>query len=49
MQGRAYHRGRIVVLDRTRLEEAACECYHAIRRRTDAVFEQRTVRRAAEG
>jgi CRP-like cAMP-binding protein len=33
-----YHRGHIAVLDRSRLEEAACECYSAIRRRTDAVF-----------
>ena len=23
----AYHRGRITVLDRERLEQAACECY----------------------
>lgn len=33
-----YHRGHIAVLDRSRLEETACECYSAIRRRTDAVF-----------
>jgi CRP-like cAMP-binding protein len=33
-----YHRGHIVVLDRARLEETACECYAAIRRRTEAVF-----------
>jgi CRP-like cAMP-binding protein len=33
-----YHRGHVVVLDRARLEETACECYAAIRRRTDAVF-----------
>jgi CRP-like cAMP-binding protein len=30
-----YRRGHIVVLDRVRLEDAACECYRAIRRRTD--------------
>lgn len=45
----SYRRGRISVLDRTRLEEAACECYHTIRRRTDAVFAQPSVRRSAEG
>jgi len=33
-----YHRGHIVVLDRARLEETACECYAAIRRRTEVVF-----------
>jgi CRP-like cAMP-binding protein len=33
-----YHRGRIEVVDRIKLEEAACECYGTIRRRTDAVF-----------
>jgi CRP-like cAMP-binding protein len=33
-----YHRGRIEVVDRLKLEEAACECYGTIRRRTDAVF-----------
>jgi CRP-like cAMP-binding protein len=33
-----YHRGRIEIVDRLKLEEAACECYHTIRRRTDAVF-----------
>jgi CRP-like cAMP-binding protein len=30
-------RGHIVVLDRTRLEDAACECYRAIGLRTDNV------------
>jgi CRP-like cAMP-binding protein len=34
----SYRRGHIVVPDRAKLEEAACECYRAIRRRTDAVF-----------
>jgi CRP-like cAMP-binding protein len=33
-----YHRGHVLVLDRAGLEETACECYAAIRRRTDAVF-----------
>jgi CRP-like cAMP-binding protein len=33
-----YHRGRIEIIDRPKLEEAACECYGTIRRRTDAVF-----------
>jgi CRP-like cAMP-binding protein len=33
-----YHRGHIEIVDRLKLEEAACECYSTIRRRTDAVF-----------
>ena len=33
-----YHRGRIQIVDRLKLEEAACECYRTIRRRTEAVF-----------
>jgi CRP-like cAMP-binding protein len=33
-----YHRGRIEIVDRLKLEEAACECYRTIRRRTDAVL-----------
>jgi CRP-like cAMP-binding protein len=32
-----YRRARIVVLDRAGLEDVACECYRAIRRRTDNV------------
>ena len=32
-----YNRGKIVVPDRVALEDAACECYRAIRRRTDNV------------
>ena len=32
-----YRRGHIVVLDRTGLENVACECYRAIRPRTDNV------------
>jgi hypothetical protein len=34
----SYRRGRIVVLNRPRLEEAACECYGTIRGRTEAVL-----------
>jgi len=34
----SYRRGHIEIVDRLKLEEAACECYHTIRRRTDAVF-----------
>lgn len=45
----SYRRGRIVVLDRPRLEETACECYRTIRRRTEAVFlVQRSTERAGE-
>jgi CRP-like cAMP-binding protein len=32
-----YHRGRIELIDRARMEQVACECYRTIRRRTDAV------------
>jgi CRP-like cAMP-binding protein len=32
-----YHRDRIEIVDRLKLEEAACECYGTIRRRTEAV------------
>jgi len=32
-----YRRGRLVVLDRVGLEDLACECYRAIRGRTDNV------------
>jgi CRP-like cAMP-binding protein len=42
----SYRRGLLVVRDRSRLEEAACECYRTIRRRTDAVFANREVERA---
>jgi CRP-like cAMP-binding protein len=41
----SYRRGLVVVLDRPRLEEAACECYRTIRRRTDAVFADRGAER----
>ena len=30
-----YRRGRIEIIDRCGLEEAACECYSVIRKRTD--------------
>jgi CRP-like cAMP-binding protein len=42
----SYRRGLVVVLDRPRLEEAACECYRTIRRRTDAVFADGDAERA---
>ena len=32
-----YRRGHIVVLNRAGLEDVACECYGAVRRRTDNV------------
>ncbi len=33
-----YTRGSVTVVDRTRLEAAACECYRAIRERSDRLF-----------
>jgi CRP-like cAMP-binding protein len=30
-----YHRGRITVLDRSRLEQCSCECYAVVKRETD--------------
>jgi len=33
-----YRRGRISVLDRTRLESMSCECYDVVRRETDRLF-----------
>jgi hypothetical protein len=33
-----YTRGSVAVVDRTRLEAAACECYRAIRERSDRLF-----------
>jgi CRP-like cAMP-binding protein len=44
----SYRRGRVIVTNRAELEEAACECYATIRRRTDAVFIPRTMGRAVE-
>jgi CRP-like cAMP-binding protein len=41
-----YRRGLLQVLDRSRLEETACECYRTIRRRTDAVFDDYEADRA---
>jgi len=41
-----YRRGLLEVLDRSRLEEIACECYRTIRRRTDAVFDHHQIDRA---
>src|SRR5262245_13526982 len=39
-----YRRGLLQVLDRSGLEETACECYGTIRRRTDAVFDRQVDR-----
>ncbi len=33
-----YRRGRISVLDRTRLESMSCECYDVVRKETDRLF-----------
>ena len=33
-----YHRGRVTILDRERLEESACECYRAIMAETDRLI-----------
>jgi CRP-like cAMP-binding protein len=40
-------RGRVVILNRAGLEEAACECYATLRRRTEALFIERDWDRAA--
>ena len=37
-----YARGRITVLDRPRLEEAACECYRAVRAKYERLLGQQT-------
>lgn len=36
-----YHRGRITVLDRPRLEQLCCECYEVVRRETDRLLPPR--------
>ena len=33
-----YHRGKIAVLDRERLEAMSCECYDVVRKETDRLF-----------
>jgi CRP-like cAMP-binding protein len=43
-----YSRGQVVVLDRPRLEEAACECYRTIHRRNEAVLFDRDADRPHE-
>jgi CRP-like cAMP-binding protein len=44
-----YRRGTIAILDRVRLEEAACECYCAIRRRSDNIARASAVSPPAAG
>lgn len=34
-----YHRGRIIVRDRKRLEQMCCECYSVVRRQTDRLYQ----------
>jgi CRP-like cAMP-binding protein len=41
-------RGRLVILNRVGLEEAACECYETLRRRTEAFLIERDGERAIE-
>jgi CRP-like cAMP-binding protein len=43
-----YFRGTIAILDRAGLEAAACECYRAIRRRTDNIARAPAISAAAE-
>jgi hypothetical protein len=43
-----YSRGRIVVLDRERLEHLSCECYAQIRSETDRLLPRRAVPAYAE-
>ncbi|HEY8006958.1 MAG TPA: helix-turn-helix domain-containing protein, partial [Methylocella sp.] len=33
-----YRRGKVALIDRPRLEKRACECYAAVRRKTDEFF-----------
>ena len=44
-----YRRGRIIVLDRPRLEERACECYAVVKRETDRLQMPHFHRRRAGG
>ena len=41
----SYHRGRITVLDRAKLEQRVCECYAVVKRETDRLFELRAAAR----
>jgi CRP-like cAMP-binding protein len=36
-----YHRGRITVLDRPKLEHLSCECYAVVKKETDRLFADR--------
>ena len=36
-----YHRGRITVLDRPRLERLSCECYAVVKKESDRLFSDR--------
>jgi CRP-like cAMP-binding protein len=38
-----YHRGRITVLDRPKLEELSCECYAVVKRETDRLLANRSL------
>jgi len=40
----AYHRGKITVLDRPRLEERCCECYAVVKQETDRLLPLHPVR-----
>lgn len=39
-----YRRGRITVLDRARLEQEACECYHVVKKEADRLFPEADLR-----